>query len=107
MRPALGRGRIDGGDQRHPERRVRAGNPVEDLPDGSIFELDVEDRDFDLSVAQPAHGVVDTLCPKDRVVASSEDFFKGISNDRVVFGNKNPHLMVVRAFRAPDKWTRG
>jgi hypothetical protein len=103
VRPALGCGRIDGGDQRNPKRRVRAGNPIENLPDGPIFELDVEDRDFDLSVAQPAYGVVDPLRPKYRVVAGSEDFFKGIANHRIVFGDKNAHPMVLRVFRSPDK----
>jgi hypothetical protein len=73
-----------------------AGNPVEHLPGGSVPELDVEDRDLDLAVAQPPYGVIHTLRPKDCVVASPEGLLKGITNHRVIFGNKNAHNTVVR-----------
>jgi hypothetical protein len=74
---------------------VGAGDPIEDLPGGSVPELDIEDRDLDLAVAQPTYGVIHPLRPKYRVVACPEGLLKGFANHRVIFGNENAHRTVV------------
>jgi hypothetical protein len=103
VRPTLRRGRIDGRCQGNSKRRMGTGNPIEDLPGSSILELDVEDRNFDLAVAKPAHGVIDADGPEYGVVASLESFLKGVANNRVVFSDEDPHKTVVRVFRPPGK----
>jgi hypothetical protein len=65
--------------------------------------LDVEYRDFDLAVGEPAHGVIHAHRPEYGVVASPESFLKGVANNRVIFSDKDSHSTVVRLFRLPGK----
>ena len=103
VRPTLRRGRIDGRCQCNSKRRMGAGNPVEDLPGGSILELDVEYHRFDFAVTQPGHGVVDPGRSEYRVVACPERLFEGVADHWVIFSNKDPHKTVVSRTRPTGK----